>query len=532
MVPLSFPMSRRFSCGLLSALVLSPARAATTDGAELRIGLAAPPTTLDPHFHADAANFGLQRHIFEALLQWDHDGQLQPLLARGWVPLASGHGWELMIDPAARFADGSPVTAEDAAASLHRAMTIPNSPSRYTPFLAGLQRVEVVGPEVLRLHTDKPAPLLPSGLTTILIIPARIAETASPADFNAGTAVVGSGPFRLRTYRQGEIAMLERNPNWWRAPDVPVPAWERVSLRIMTQDSARVAALLSGELDLIENVPPRDAPRLTGTPGLRLVRRPGTRVMFVTLNQEAVNQGAKAGHPLADQRVRRALSLALDREALVSQVMDGQAVAAGQLLPLDHVASIPGLLPAAADRAAARRLLREAGWGEGFSLPLMSTNNRFANDDQLVQALAQMWRQVGIEVEVEALPVAAFFPRYVSGQFTAALFGWPTGVGEPSGLFTTLLATRDRAGGRGAVNATGYGNPRLDSLIEAALVTPEATPRHALWRQAAQLAVVEDAALLPLFHQSSLWAMREGVSYDARADSLTMAADAHQAASR
>lgn len=512
-------------------LALAPALAAAPAGgaAELRIGMAVSPTTLDPHFHADAANFALQRHLFEALLQWSHDGRLLPMLARQWTPLAGGAGWELRMDPAARFADGTPVRAEDAAASLHRAMTIPDSPGRYTPFLVGLRRVEVAAPDVLRLYTDGPAPLLPNGLTTILVVPARIAATAAPAAFNAGGAVLGSGPFRLRAYRRGEGALLERDEGWWQAARRPAPEWKRVSLRVLPQDSARLGALLAGELDLIENLPPRDAQGVAGTQGLRLVRQPGTRVMYVALNQRPELHPGEA-NPLADPRVRRALSLALDRAALAAQVMDGEAAPTAQIMPPGRDSAHPALRPVPADRAGARRLLEEAGWGRGLRLGLSGTTDRFTNDEQLLQALAQMWRQAGIEVSVEASPAISFFPRYGAGRFSMALFGWLTGPGEPNSFLTALLASRDPARGRGALNGTGYGNPRLDALIDTALATPEAGPRNALWRQAARLALDEDVALLPLFHQASTWAMRAGITYDARVDSLTLALDAHQAA--
>ncbi|EFH09231.1 ABC transporter substrate-binding protein, partial [Teichococcus cervicalis] len=192
------------------AALLALALARPGGAAELRLGLAAPPTTADPHFHADAANFALHRHVYEALLQWTPDGRLRPMLAQGWAPLPGGDGWEIRLDPAARFADGAPVTAEDVAASLHRAATIPNSPGRYTPFLLGLDRVEVAGPGRLLLRTHGPGPLLPNGLTTLLVVPQRIAATAGPAAFNSGAAALGSGPFRLRQYRQGEGAALER----------------------------------------------------------------------------------------------------------------------------------------------------------------------------------------------------------------------------------------------------------------------------------------------------------------------------------
>ena len=507
------------------------ARPAWASSQELRIGLAVTPTSMDPHFHANAANFGLHMHVFEALLQWGGDGRLAPMLARGWAPLPEGDGWLVELDPEACFADGAPVTARDAAASLDRAMTIPNSPGRFTVFLQNLRRAEAAGPRLLRLITEGPAPLLPNGLTTIMIMPARLTG-ATTAAFNVGDAVLGSGPFRLRRYRRAEDAELERNPGWWQAARQPRLDWDQLRIRFMPQDSARVAALLTGELDVIENLPPPDAPRLARTPGLRLVRQPGTRLMFLALNLD----DPATADALRDRRVRQALSLALDRDALASQVMDGEAIPAAQIMPAGRPATHPGMRPGPADRAEAGRLLAEAGWDEAAGRPLrlrlLGTSDRFPLDERLLQAVAQMWRRVGVIADVEALPFAGFTPRYNAAQFGAALWGWLIGAGEPNAPLTVLLSTRDAARGRGALNVTGYANPRFDALVDAALLTIDPARRHALWQAATQLALGEDLALLPLLHLPSIWAMRGDLDYAPRADGLTLASRVHQAASR
>ncbi|WP_165694231.1 ABC transporter substrate-binding protein [Teichococcus deserti] len=513
----------------LAAAAFSLTTAAAAQPADsARIGLAAPPTSFDPHYQTHAPSYALQRHVFEPMLDWSPDGALLPLLARDWAPLPGGDGWEFHLDPAARFQDGSPVTAGDVAASLQRARTLPNSPSPLTPFFRDIRAVEVVDARTLRLRSEGPVPLLPTSMTTLLVVPARLA-TAGTAAFNDGSAAIGSGAWRLARFRPGEGAELTADPGWWR-PAAEHPAWRRLGVAAIPQDAARVAALLAGDVALIEAVPPRDVAVLEARDDVALARAASPRLIYIALDQrEAVPEGLllpdgtpPARNPLADMRVRRALSLAIDRGALVGQVMQGQASATGQLLPADSVSADPDLPPPALDRAEARRLLAEAGVPRGFRMVLAGPQDRFVNDAETLQAVAQMWRQVGVVAEVQVMPNAAWLPRFVQGRFGASLSGWLGLSGEPQSYLTAMLASRDHARGRGSFNPGGYASPALDALIDRAVETPGSAPRQALWRQAVRLAVVEDAALLPLLHGVNIWAMRRGLAYPARRDGLTL----------
>jgi peptide/nickel transport system substrate-binding protein len=497
--------------------------------ADVAIGLAAPPTSFDPHYHTHIPSFALHRHVFEPLIDRDATMQLGPALALGWAALPDGGGWEFRLDPAARFHDGAPVTAADVAASIARLPKVPSSPGRLSIYTGEIAAVEILDAHRLRLRTHGPAPLLPQNLASVLVVPERAAREATTADFNAGRAAIGSGPYRLREYTAGERVVLERNAAW-RGGGSAEP-WERVTFRIIPNDSARIAALRANDVQLIESVPARDAASLAAGPDTRLSRTTSVRLIFISLDQ---GRDASPGiadaegrpltrNPLKDRRVRRALSLAIDREAIVRQVMEGQAAGTGQLMPAGLMGHDPGLRPDAYDPAQAGRLLAEAGWGQGFRLTLAGPGDRYVNDERIIQAVAQGWERAGIRTRVEAMPSALFFGRLASGAFSAALVGWATATDEPNTSFVALLATPDRTRGRGAANPMGYSNPRLDALIDRALATLDREARAALWRQATRLAVVEDAALLPLHHQVNTWAMRRGLGYAARADELTLA---------
>jgi len=499
---------------------------------DLTIGLAAPPTSFDPHFHAHAPSYALHRQVFETLLSREHDGRLTPTLAQNWAPLPTGDGWEFHIDPAARFSDGTPVTAADAAASIHRVVTVPNSPGRWTPFLADLASVEVVDRLVLRLRTHGPAPLLTNTLPAALITPERVARTAATAEFNTGAAAIGSGPYRLRQYQPGEGVILERDAGWWQRDRLGVEPWERVTYRVITSNPSRVAALLAGDVDLIEAVPPGDQARLAQQGGITIARAPGLRLVYIALNQRDAALPGLTGNPLRDVRVRQALSLAIDRQALVAQVLDGAATPAAQVQLEGFAGFDPSLRPGPADLPEARRLLAQAGWPDGFRLTLSGTNDRLVNDERVLQAVAQMWRRLGVVAEVDALPSAVFFPRFAAGGTAAALTSWSGSTGEPNTFFVAVLSSRDPQRVRGTANPIGYGNRQVDTLVNHALVTTDAAVRHALWREAQGIAMVQEAAVMPLYHQANLWAMRSTLTYDARIDELTYATGVRPVAAR
>lgn len=516
--------------GLAATAMMAAAMSWQVAAQTLTIGLAASPTSFDPHYHAHAPSLAQHRQVFEPLLTRRADVSLEPTLARSWAPLPTGDGWVFSIDPDARFQDGSPVTAADAAASFQRAADVPGSPGRWTPFLADMTGVEVVDTQTLVVRSRGPAPMLPGSLPILLIMPERVARSAATADFEGRGAAIGSGPYRLVQFRAGEGLALARHAGWWQGGRRPAEPWSRIEARVLTQDSARVAALLSGAVDAIEAVPPRDARRIAADERFTLARAASARLVYLAPSQAEIAPGVTGPggaplprNPLRDVRVRRALSLAINRDALVTQVMEGEAVASGQFLPLGQPAALRDQPPAPYRPDEARRLLAEAGWPDGFRLVLSGPNDRLPNDERLLQAVAQMWERIGVRVGVEAIPSVAYFPRFVRGEFGLALSSWSGTSGEPNTFLVALAATRDRERGRGTMNPTGYANPRLDALIDNALATPETRERHAIWAEATRLAIAEDQAILPLLHLVNIWAMRRGLAYEARADELTMA---------
>jgi peptide/nickel transport system substrate-binding protein len=501
-----------------AALALAPAAGAQ----ELRVGLAASITALDPHFHVIGSNAALSRNIFDGLVNQDDSQRLVPGIAESWRAV-DATTWEFRIRADASFQDGTPATAEDAAASLRRIPRIRNSPSSFLPFVRPITGIEVVDARTLRLRTAEPQPLLPNFVSRIAVLP-RAAEEADTADLNAGRGLVGTGPYRFVRYLPGDRVEL--------AASDPANPWQRVSFRFVTNDAARVAALLAGDLDLIEQVPTADSERLKRDARIRLSSVASNRVMYLHPDQDrertpfaTARDGGAIANPLRDPRVRRALSLAVDRAALVARVMDGEGTPAGQFVPEGYFGHVPSLRAPAADPAAARRLLAEAGLPDGFALTLHASNDRYPNDDKVAQALAQMWTRAGVPTQVVVQPGNVFFTRATAREYTLIMGGAAAETGEASSVLRPLLATFDTARGDGSGNRGRYSNPDFDRLLRQALATVDDSQREALLRQATEVAIAE-AGVIPLFFLQNSWASRGGIAYRPRSDGWTLAINA------
>lgn len=522
---------RRMAGGMPLALVVlalvlfagGPAAAA-----RLTIGLGGDVTTLDPHHHILGPNNTVAMHVFDALVDTDDRQRPRPGLAESWQAL-DPQTWEFRLRPGAAFHDGRPVTAEDAVASLRRAGRITDSPLPFSVNLTTVAELVVMDERTFRIRTSRPDAVLPNKLRALAVIPARF-EAASRADFDAGTAMIGSGPFRFVRWTKGDRVELAAAPHW-----AGRPHWDAVEIRIVPKSAQRIAALLSGTLDVIDQVPPSDVSRLGVDSHVHLFSRPSLRLFYLMLDSGRERSPFVADrtgkpldrNPLRDPRVRRAISKAVNRVNLVIAGMEGQAIPAGQFMPEGLSGHHPDLRPEPYDPKGAEQLLAEAGWPNGFALTLHTPNNRYVNDTALAKSMALMLSQVGIVTRVEALPAAEFFPRASRLEFSAFFAGLNADTGEASNIMHWLVATRDPATGAGVSNRGQYSNPRVDALVETALRTVDEAARESLLQEAAALAMGE-VAVVPLFHSINVWATRRGLRITPRMDGYTFAADVLQ----
>jgi peptide/nickel transport system substrate-binding protein len=510
---------------LAAALFAASAGAAAKD---LTVGLQAPITSLDPHFYNSSQNNAMSRHVFETLVKLGPNMELQPGLARGWRAIDKTV-WEVKLRDNIKFSDGTPFTADDVVFSFKRAANVPNSPSSFGAVTKEAKEVVAVDPMTVRITTDGPAPMMARNLSLLPIISRKHGATASTEDYNSGKAMIGTGPYKLAEYQPNNRVVLVRNEAYWGDKE----PWDKVTIRFLSSGAPRVAALLSGDVDLIDAVPPADVPKLSTEQKVSVVSGPTNRMIYLHLDSQrdrspfVLDSNGKPmdKNPLKDARVRKAMSLALNRQAIVDSMLEGRAVPAGQFMPEGSFGISRNLRPDAHDPAAAKKLLAEAGYPNGFQIVLHGPNNRYVNDAAVAQVVAQLLTRVGITTKVETMPASVYFSRASKQDFSVMLLGWGgADVQETVMVLRSLLHTFDKDQGAGAANRGRYSNPELDKLIDEAMDTIERDKRAEISARAAELAM-KDMGLVPLYFEQSTTAMRRGVQFKARMDQYTTAMD-------
>lgn len=495
---------------------------------DLVIALRSEPTSMDPQFHSLTPNTQLSETLFDPLVRTDAVAKPVPSLAESWT--VDGDTWIFRLRKGVKFSDGTPLTAQDVIFTYDRVPKVPNSPSSYALYLSSIQSVEAVDEHTVKIVTKGPSPVLLPNLSLVPIMSAKAASGPAPegkttVELNRGDGLVGTGPYRFVSWKRGAEIVFERNEHYWGEK----PVWDRVIYRPITNPAARVAALLAGDVDLIEDPPTDDLPKLKQNPALHVQETPSVRVIYVALMQgdevPAGVTGTDGKNPFADRRVREALSLAIDRQSIVDRVMGGSAMAAANLLAYPAFGTSEKLSKAPApDVDRARKLLAEAGYPNGFTMTLGSPAGRYTNDQRIAQVLASMWARIGIKTNVETMAPAVFFKQRNAYAFSAYLAGWAASSGEMLNPLNSLVVTKQPELGLGTTNWSRYSNPEVDKIVLEASSTLDDEKRASLLQKAGEM-VMEDYGILPLQFEMSVWAMKKDIRYDGRADQMTLAQD-------
>ena len=495
---------------------------------DLKVGLKAEPSSIDPHYHNLTPNNALAREVFDRLVMPDETQQLKPGLATSWKAV-DDLTWEFKLRKGVKFHDGSPFTADDVVFTFERAVNVPNSPSSFGTYIKG-KTIKKIDDYTVHITTKKPYPLMANDMMTFSIISKKHGLNATTEDYNSGKAAIGTGVLKFVEWVPGDRLVFAKNEDYWGEK----PEWDKIIIKPIKSSPSRVAALLAGDVDFIDNVPTIDIQRLKKDPKINVMSSVSNRVIYLHIDHwredspfVKANGGGKIKSPLRDQRVRKAISLAINRDAIVDRVMEGIAIKAGQLLPKGFFGVSPNLKPLPYDPKGAKSLLKAAGVPDGFELTIHGPNDRYINDAKIAEAVAQMLTRVGIKTSVETMPKSVYFKRASRGgpnkmpEFSFVLVGWGAGTGEASSPLKSLLHTYDKAQGFGASNRGRYSNKELDQIIEEALSTVDDRRRQDLLAKATEIAIT-DVGLIPLHYQVSSWAAKKGISFKARTDESTV----------
>ena len=497
-----------------TVLLLSQSVSAET----LRWARAGDSLTLDPHAQNEGPTTTLAHQIMEPLVMRDMTGAIVPTLATEWGPSATDPTvWVFKLREGVTFHDGATFDSEDVVFSLNRAMT---PDSDFKELLSSVKEVRATGAYTIEIVTNGPNPIMVNNLTNMFIMDKGWAEANNAVkvqDYEGGEDTYaaknanGTGPYKLVSREPDVRTVLTINEIYWGGNDFPMQVTDIVYTPIQNA-ATRVAALLSGEVDFIQDVPVQDLDRVRSADGLDVRTAPQNRVIFFGLNvgdDDLMNDNVEGKNPLADVRVRNAISMAVNRKAIKQVVMRGQSQPAGMIAP-PFVNGWTAELDSSSktDVEAAKALMTEAGYADGFSIQLDCPNDRYINDEAICQAAVGMLAQIGITVNLDAKPKAQHFPLVRNQQTDFYLLGWGVPTYDSEYIFNFLVHSIDDK--YGSWNGTRYSNPELDMKIEALASETDLPKRNAMIAEIWQ--VVQDETLyVPIHHQVLNWGMRSNV---------------------
>lgn len=516
-------MSKLTQIGLtfaLGSMLLSGSAFANT----FRWANSTDPQTMDPHAVNSAPVTSFLNNIYEGLVRRDRNMAIEPSLATSWEPLEDTSGWRFNLREGVKYHNGNDFTADDVLFSYERGIS---ETSDVSSWFAPVSEVIVVDDYTVDFVTNEPNPLFPDSIANFLImdrdwteqndaeLPARDRETHASRNTN------GTGPFRLTQRDPGVKTRLEPFDGWWATPE------HNITEAIFTpigNSSTGLAALLSGEIDFISPIPIQDIDQVESRDGFKVLSGIETRVIMLGFGHEhdqlIYSDDVEGENPFQDVRVRQAAWQSINIDAINRVVMRGRAEPASQLMPPGlsgysevHNARLPY------DPDAARALLAEAGYPDGFSFGFKCTNDRYLNDESVCRAISSMFAEVGLDANLTAMPVRSYWGELRGDEYDMYLLGWSPGTFDAEHPIRFLAATPDDR--VGSWNFGGYSNDRIDELLP--LVQQELDPKQRqAWLDEIAGILQDEVAYVPLYTQPLIWAVKESIDLIQRPDDFFM----------
>ena len=479
--------------------------------------------TLDPHAQNEGMTIAASSYVYEPLVDYDKDFQIVPSLAVEWTN-ESDTVWRFKLREGVKFHDGADFTADDVVFSVNRAMA---PTSNFKAYVNGIKDVRKVDDYTVEIETDGPNPVLLRQLPNVFIMNKAWSEAnnaTAPQDFanqqetHSARHANGTGAYKLESREVDIRTVYVENPDWW-GQDTKPGNVTKVVYTPIKQNATRTAALLSGEVDFVLDPPAQDLQRLKQQ--AKVVEGNEYRTIYIGLDQKSPElkySSVKGKNPFADQRVREALYLAIDPEAIKKAVMRGSSAPTGTMIaPQVHGWSEELAQRPATDIEKAKALIKDAGYEPNeISFTLDCPNNRYINDEAICQAVVGMWARAGVKASLNAMPRATYFPKVQSYDSSAYLFGW--GVPTFDALYTLQSLMHSKGeGADGSFNFGNYENAEVDALIDQIKTETDEAQRTAAIQQVLKIHA-DEVGHIPLHDQVIPWAMAKNVDVVHRAD--------------
>jgi peptide/nickel transport system substrate-binding protein len=502
---------------LIAFLLAIPAQATT-----LRWAAQNDILTFDPHSQNHATTLAMLMHVYEGLTRYGKKYEIEPALATGWKQVSPTQ-WRFNLRRNVKFHDGTPFTADDVVFSFGR---IQQPQGTLQVYVAGVKEIRKVDDHTVDFILAGPDPVLLRKIIDFRIMSKAWAEknraqnvqdAKSKDETYASRNANGTGAYVLKGWEPDKRLVFAANPAWWDKRECNITD---VIYTPIKSDATRVSALLAGDVDLVTDLPTQDVARLKQNGALRVLEGHEVRTIFIGLDQhnnELQYSDVKGKNPFKDVRVRRALNLAVDREAIKRVTMRGLSIPASIMVaPGVHGHTDALDKVSAPDPAGARKLIAEAGYPNGFEFTLDCPNNRYVNDEEICQALVGMWAKAGVRTKLNAIPFSTHIPKILRHDTSAYMLGW--GVATFDSLYTLQSLVRTKTtGADGSFNCGRMSDPKLDQLIDAMKTEMDVRKRDAMIQEALTR-VRDEAYYVPLHHQLRPWAMKKNVSTLHRAD--------------
>lgn len=480
------------------------------------------PQTMDPHAVSSAPVLGFLNNVYEGLVRRGKDMAIEPALATGWEPIGEGEGWRFFLREGVTFHGGEAFNADDVIFSYQRASS---EEADVKSWFSPVSEVVKVDDFTVDILTRAPNPIFPDSIANWMIMDSgwtEANEAARPDKENGNFATLnanGTGAFRIAERQPGLTTVLEPFDGWWGVVEHNIT---RAEFTPIQNPATAVAALISGDVDMINPVPIQDAERLDGRDGVSVIRGIEARVIMLGFAHEAdqLKYGTDQGkdNPFRDVKVREAVAKAVNVPAILQTIMRGSAAPESQLVSPAMRGYAKGLSERPAfDPEAAKALLAEAGYADGFSFGLKCPNDRYLNDEAVCQAVVSMLAQIGVKAELDAMPVRNYWPELRADNYDMYLLGWSPGTFDHEHPIRFLVHTQtDKLG---SWNFGGYSNGRIDELLPMIQSEINDEKRQAMIDEVAGI-YQEDHVYVPMYVQPLVWGVRENISLTQRPDNF------------